>query len=185
MRCPVCDELIRSKARKCKHCLTIFTEDADQREYLEQAFLRIERELTEFERKIERIVGWLFKRHQFTKDELRGSPHIAKIDSITRKIQDDLHNWSANGMLGLRTRNTYNTNAESVHQRLDSLILRIESRRNTKSEMIGHALREFGVFLRSTLLPFLKDTVLINGRKLKKLPSPKEILNASVSGLAR
>ena len=177
--------MIRSKARKCKHCLTIFNDDADQREYLEQAFIRIDRELTEFERKIERIVGWIFKRHQFTRDELKESPHIAKIESITRKVQDDLHNWSVTGMLSLRIKSTYNTNAESIHQRLDSLILRIESRKNTKAEMIGNVLREFGLFLRSTLLPFLKDTVCISGKKLKTLPTPKEIVEKVLPARAR
>lgn len=170
MRCPVCDERIRSRAKKCKHCLTIFDDDPDQRNYLEQAFRKIDYELSEFESKIERIIGLIFKRHEYSPNELQNSPHIARIESITGKIRDDIANWSAHGMLSLKTRTTYNNLAESTHQQLDTLIERINTRKSTHFEVVSQFLCSFGKFLRTTLLPMLKDTICITSSKLKRLP---------------
>ncbi len=66
--------------------------------YLEQErinakFRPVFREMKSLRRKIHQKEGIIFVKHVYSIDELLKSSHHQKIDSITKKIGDDMENW--------------------------------------------------------------------------------------------
>jgi tetrahydromethanopterin S-methyltransferase subunit G len=111
--------------------------------YLQAGFARIHRECDRLEGKVDIIIGRIFKRHQYSVDELLHAEKLSKIESFSGKINDDISRWESADRLSAKIRELYNEAAETVHDRLDEINGMIHQRTPTLWDKVGAAFSRF------------------------------------------
>lgn len=154
-RCPMCNERIKRKAQKCKHCLTVLNDNPEQLEYVESCFDEIDTELQAFSAQIDETEGIFFVRHKFSQEDLENSRHLKRIEDISQEIKDMMDSWSSSGMLSYHTGMEYNTRAAALHRQLDEIKAQIEERSPTFWEAICEFFERIVRFIKKIMVPFL------------------------------
>lgn len=171
-RCPICFGWIHRKAAKCKHCQSLLDESSDCYDYLSNGFARIERECDAFDEKAERVVGAVFRRHEYTEAELMQSSHLDKIRSIAGKMGDDVRHWRETGSASSRLQAMYDSKVELLQERMDNMVRRLKQRRATVWEKIAGFFMSCYRFIFDVALKRLRGLVLPALKTARVLPQP-------------
>jgi hypothetical protein len=166
LRCPYCKERIKKGAVRCKHCHSSISNgntDDDGITYLQNGFVKINKECDAIEGKVNVQTGFIFTRYQYPAEELWRA--VGRIESFAEKIRDDVERWSSADQLSQRIRFIYNREAEAVHERLEELHAMMEQREPTLWEKICSVFRRIA----EQLLP------LLSFRLVSKVNDPKRI----------
>lgn len=90
--------------------------------YLESAFTKIDKNIDDlFEKKDEMKGVLFFKSHKYTAKDLLNSSQYNRIQSLIKKIDDDIDRWQRAKRLSLTLRSTYNYNRELLIDRMEHL----------------------------------------------------------------
>jgi tetrahydromethanopterin S-methyltransferase subunit G len=166
MRCPICREWIKRGAQKCKHCYSVLVDAQEDIGYLKAGFARIHRECDTLETKVNLIIGKIFKRHRYSEDELLNAGELARIESFSGKIRDDVNQWKLANQISERMREFYNDEVETVHDRLDQIIEMIHERTPTLWDKVGAALSRFYKTVIGLLPLFVRSVLPMGKQKL-------------------
>ena len=154
-RCPMCNERIKRKAQKCKHCLTVLSDNPEQLEYIGSCFDEIDSELEAFSAQIDETEGIFFVRHRFSQEDLENSRHLHRIEDLSQEIKGMIDTWSSSGMLSYRAGLEYNSRAAALHRQLDEIKAQIEARNPTFWEAICEFFERIVRFIKKIVVPFL------------------------------
>lgn len=118
-------------------------------------------EMELIESEIHQTSGFLwFTYHVCTKEELLKSEHFSKIDSITRKIGDDIENWDKNNQLSKKEAKQYHEKRDNVEDRLHAIKLEIKKREDTWWEQFTGAFSSYAELIMDNLPDVVVQSVL-------------------------
>jgi len=166
MKCLFCKIRNRKNLVKCQFCdyfLASSQEMGKTLAYLENGFGRINEELDDIERKVNQVVGLVFRRHRYTVEGLLDSSQMNRIKSLAGKIKDDITRWDTAGKLPYRLKVFYNENAESVQNRMRMINQTIQDRNPTLWEKVGGFFRQLYRIV-VELLPMIFQKLLFGQR---------------------
>ena len=168
-KCPYCNEWIKSRAIRCKHCRTSLGENRyasakkkadDGIQYLQNGFAKINSECQKIEEKMKLKTGFVFIKHQYSGDELYYA--LGRIESFVEKMSTDLDEWESVGKLNQQVRFLFNQKAEETCHRLESLHYLIEQREATWWEKVSVIFKR----IIEMLIPFIPLDMIIGKAKL-------------------
>jgi len=166
MKCLFCKIRNRKDSVKCQFCDYFLTSSHEIRKtlaYLENGFVKINDELDDIERKVNQIVGLIFRRHRYTVESLLDSSQMNRIKSLAGKIKDDVGQWDTAGKLPYRLKIFYNENAESVQNRVRMINQTIQDRNPTLWEKVSGFFRQLYRIV-VELLPMIFQRLLFGQR---------------------
>jgi len=166
MKCLFCKIRNRKNSVKCQFCDYFLASSPEMRKtlaYLENGFGKINDELDDIERKVNMVIGLVFKRHRYTVEVLLDSSQMNRIKSLAGKIKDDVAQWDTAGKLPYRLKIFYNESAESVQKRLRMINQAIQDRNPTLWEKVGDFFRRLYKIV-VELLPSIFQRLLFGQR---------------------
>jgi hypothetical protein len=137
-------------------------------------FARVEREIQTLRNLAMLKSGrWIFKNHQYSRQELMKFLNHNKIHSYCEKISDDVAQWFGEGQLPVEAQEAYRRERGRVARSLHALGEEIAKRKPTPLEKFRAAFEGFTSMVLKAIptLAFLLKLTMLNNRKL--LPMPK------------
>jgi hypothetical protein len=168
MRCLFCFFRSKRNSVKCQFCERYFEKSQDMQDglaYLENGFDRVSHECDLIEEKTSIVVGFIFKRHKYSAEDLLQSEHMEKINSFASKIKADIDAWEAAGKLPFRVKMLYNEKVQEVRDRVAELNRMAKERRPTFWESIGGFFQRLYQLVIARLPMFVQGLITFKKRK--------------------
>jgi phage anti-repressor protein len=145
----------------------------EQKVDIEKKFQKVFKEITFLQYKIDQKQGFIiFKSHVYSQESLLKTEHYSKINSITKKIGDDIINWNKYGQLSAEGKECYEKGKKLVRDELEKLHKVIAHREPTWWEQVEVFFKHYLVLIQENMpdVPFSVIGAIIQFFSLPPLP---------------